>query len=212
MTKKTKMVCGVGTNDADYNVQIFEHLGYVDGKIKQKLIWFCPLYQTWKSMLTRGYSSKYKEKHPTYQDVFVNEEWHLFSNFRNWMQEQKWQDREGKKLHLDKDILVEGNKEYSKDKCVFVPNYINKFLLEGGATRVGEWPMGVCWHKASNKFYAQCNNSGKSRIYLGLFNDPNDAHIAWKTYKHKLALQYALELEAEGYDSRVVQALKMRYM
>jgi len=206
--KKNKLVHGVGITDVDYVVHKFETIGYVDGKRKQKLIWF---YLTWQHMLQRGYSSKYKEKRPTYKDCFVNKEWHLFSNFKSWMQEQKLEDKEGNKLQLDKDILFEGNKEYSKEKCIFVPRYINTFITDRGAER-GEWPIGVCWYKASGKFQALCNNGKGKQIHLGYFNDPQEAHLTWKTCKHKLALQYADELAKEGYDSRLVEALKVRYL
>lgn len=203
---KKRLVCGVGTNDANYNVKKFETVGYVDGKIKQKQIWVCPFYSTWKSMLVRGQSCKYKEKNPTYKDCFVNEEWYLFSNFKSWMQEQKWENSQ-----LDKDILFEGNKEYSKEKCIFVPRHINMFLTDHGAVR-GEWPLGVSWAKHADKFKAYCNNGKGKQIHMGYFTDPNEAHSAWKTYKHNLALQYADELEKEGYDSRLIEALKVRYL
>lgn len=204
------LIQGVGVNDADYVIQIKETVGCVDGKRKRKLVWTCPLYETWHSMLKRGYSSKLKEKQPAYKDVFVNEEWHLFSSFKRWMEQQKWQDKEGNKLQLDKDILFEGNKEYAKDKCIFVPKHINLFLTDRGAER-GEWPLGVCWHKAGGKFQSTCSNGKGKLIHLGLFNDPNEAHLAWKSYKHKLALGYAEELEQEGYDGRLIEALKVRY-
>lgn len=209
MTSKN-LVYGVGVNDADYVVQQFKYLGCVNGKQKQKLAWICPFYLTWKHILERGYSSKYKEKYPTYKDVFVNEEWHLFSSFKGWMEQQRWQDEDGNKLQLDKDILFEWNKEYSKEKCIFIPQYINSFLLDRVNDR-GEWPLGVYWHKASGKFTAQCSNGVGKSIHLGLFNNPQEAHLAWKEYKHKLALQYAGELEKEGYDQRLIEALKMRF-
>lgn len=199
------LIYGVGINDVDYVVQQFEFFGYIGGKQQRKLIWMCPFYSTWKDMLTRGYSSKYK-------DCFVNEEWHLLSNFKSWMEQQKWKDRDGSnKLQLDKDILVQGNKEYSKDKCIFVPQYINLFLLDSRAKR-GGWPLGVCWHKRDEKFRAQGSDGKGRRIDLGSFTDPNEAHIAWKSHKHSLALQYADELEQEGYDSRLIEALRVRYL
>lgn len=34
-------------------------------------------------ILERGYSKLWKEKHPTYEDVYVCEEWHNFQNFAN---------------------------------------------------------------------------------------------------------------------------------
>lgn len=206
-----KLVQGVGVNDADYVVDIKETIGYVNGKRELKQIWICPFYQTWKNMLTRGYSSKYKETHPTYQDVFVNEEWHLFSNFKNWMQDQRWQDEDYNKLELDKDILFQENKEYSKDKCIFVPKHINQFLVDRGNDR-GEWPLGVTWDKRCDKFQSRCCYGKGKYIHLGYFTDPQEAHLAWKECKHKLALQYANELEKEGCDSRLVEALRIRYI
>lgn len=211
MRDKKKLVYGVGINDADYVVQQFEYRVYINGKQKRKLIWGCPFYQTWKGILQRGYSSKFKETNPTYQDCYVSTEWHLFSNFKQWMEQQKWQDKDCKKLQLDKDILFEGNKEYSKDKCIFVPSCINLFLTDRVNDR-GDWPLGVNWHKNSSKFQAQGTDGKGKRIYLGLFTDPNEAHLAWKEYKHELALEYAEELEKEGYDSRLVEALKVRYI
>lgn len=202
----------VGINDADYVVQKHEVVSNINGLKKRKQIWACPFYLTWYNMLKRGYSEDYKNSRPTYQDVFVNEEWHRFSNFKRWMEQQKWQDKEGNKLQLDKDILVENNYEYSKENCVFVPGYINNFLLDRGNDR-GEWPIGVYWNKKHNKFVAQCFTLSKSkRTIIGYFNDPQEAHLAWKECKHYQALQYANELEFEGYDQRLIQALRTRYL
>lgn len=204
--KKTKLVHGVGINDTLYQISEYE---VVNGK--QIQVWICPFYRIWRNMLERGYSSKLKEKNPTYKDVFVNEEWHRFSNFKRWMEQQKWQDKEGNKLQLDKDIIFECNKEYSKDKCIFVPKHINLFLTDRTNDR-GEYPLGVCWDKHAGKFKASCNNGKGKPTHIGLFADPNEAHLAWKSYKHKIALQYADELEAEGYDSRLIEALRTRYL
>lgn len=202
-----RLVCGVGINDADYKITQRDELPAINGKRRRQLVWICPFYKTWHNMLERGYSSKLKERNPTYKDVFVNEEWHLFSNFKSWMQEQKWENNQ-----LDKDILVEGNKEYSKDKCIFVPGYINKFILDSKATR-GEWPQGVSCDKRDGKFKAECRDSRTGgRFYLGYFTDPQEAHLAWKECKHYQALQYANELEFEGYDQRLIQALRTRYL
>ena len=51
---------------------------------------------------------------------------------------------------LDKDILYKGNKEYAPDKCIFVPERINKLFLKNDADR-GDLPIGVTYHK--NKKY-----------------------------------------------------------
>lgn len=114
-TKNKRLVYGVGNNDADYVVEKREEIGYVGGKRRRKLMWVCPYYQTWKDMIKRCYSTKCQEKFPTYKGCSVSADWHTFSNFKAWMEKQNW---EGKQL--DKDILIEGNKVYSPETCVFV--------------------------------------------------------------------------------------------
>lgn len=193
MRKKTKLVQGVGVNDADYPVTKKEN---------GKMVWRCPYYRTWSNMLRRAYSDKYKQKYPTYEDVAVCEEWHSFTRFRAWMMEQDW---DGKQL--DKDILFQGNKEYSPYTCVFVGGDVNNFLLDSAAAR-GEWPLGASWHERDKKFMSQCSNPfTKKDEYLGSFTCSNQAHLAWKKRKHELACQLA-DLQT---DERVAEALRNRY-
>ena len=72
--KAKKLVYGVGINDADYAVQKCEIVGYVNGKRKRRLVWICPYYLAWCSMLKRCQSAKYQEKKPTYKGCSVSEE------------------------------------------------------------------------------------------------------------------------------------------
>ena len=202
MNKVKKLVFGVGINDADYVVQKFETIGYVDGKQKRKLVWICPYYRVWKNMLSRCYSIKTQDKNPTYKVCSVSEEWLTFSNFRTWMENQDW---EGKQL--DKDLLFEGNKVYSAEACVFVTPIINLFTIDRNNDR-GEWLIGVNWHKRTGKFVAQCSNpSTKKQEHLGLFTCELEAHQSWR--KRKLELAY--ELAAIQTDERVAKALIDRY-
>lgn len=200
--KAKKLVCGVGVNDADYAVQKFEYLGRANGKIKQKLIWVCPFYRAWGSMLNRCYSAKYQERYPTYKGCSVSDEWLTFSVFKRWMEAQ---DFEG--MQLDKDLLFEGNKVYSPETCVFVTGEVNGFTNDVGNGR-GEWLIGVYWHKASEKFRAKCRNPfTKTQEYLGCFDCEQEAHQAW--LKRKLELAH--ELAAIQTDPRVAKALIDRY-
>ena len=202
MTDKKILVYGVGINDADYVVRKYKTIEYVDGKQKQKLVWYCPYHRTWKNMLKRCYSSKFHERQPTYKGCSVSIEWITFSNFRAWMESQ---DFEGKQL--DKDLLLEGNKMYSKETCVFVTRGINLFTTDRGASR-GEWLIGVCWHKGEGKFVSMCRNPfTKKQEHLGYFNCELEAHQAW--LKRKLVLAH--ELAAEQTDRRVAKALIERY-
>lgn len=199
--KTRKLVYGVGVNDADYFTQKFEPVGYVNGKQKQKRVWICPCYQTWKNMLKRC-SEEWQEKYPTYRGSSVSAEWLTFSNFRKWMVEQDWEGNQ-----LDKDILFEGNKVYSAETCVFVTPMVNTFTTDSGATR-GEWLIGVCWSKEKAKFQSNCSNPfTKKQEHLGLFTCEMEAHEAWRKRK----LELAHELAAIQTDPRVAKALVERY-
>jgi hypothetical protein len=199
--KIRKLVYGVGINDADYAVYKYEAIE-VDGVLKQKRVWVCPYYRTWKDMLKRCYSTKLQEKHPTYKGCSVSEEWLRFSNFRSWMEKQDWECKQ-----LDKDLLFSGNKVYSEETCVFVSGAVNSFTTDCGASR-GEWPIGVYWNKGAGKFMSQCRNPlTKKQEYLGLFTSEKEAHQAW--LKRKLYLAHLLA--AEQTDSRVAKALIERY-
>lgn len=201
--KMSRLIYGIGINDADYVTQINETVSYVDGKQKQKRIWTCPFYITWREMLRRCYSSKYKAHKPTYIGCYVWAEWLLFSNFKSWMQTQDWQGNQ-----LDKDLLFQGNKVYSPETCLFVSGQVNNFLIDSGAAR-GEYMIGVCWDAASSKFMAQCRNPfTKKGETLGRFASEIEAHKAWLTRK----LEHVHRLAELQTDERVAKALINRYI
>ena len=200
--KPKKLVYGVGINDAGYVVEKRETIGYVDGKQNQKTVWVCPYYQVWVNMLRRCCYAKFQERNPTYKGCSVAEEWLTFSAFKQWMEKQDWEE-----LQLDKDLLFEGNKVYSASTCVFVTPAVNLFTNDCRASR-GEWLIGVDWHKASQKFRANCHNPFTKKLeYLGLFTSEMEAHRAWKKRK----LELARELAAIQTDQRVAKALIDRY-
>lgn len=196
-----KKILGIGINDATYVTNIRETVGYdCNGRQLQKLIWICPYYDRWKTMLTRCYGKKRNPRNNSYIGCSVCEEWLSFSNFRAWMEQQDWEGKE-----LDKDLLVPGNKVYKAEACVFVSRVVNGFVTESGAKR-GEWPIGVS--KRSTKFLAGCNNPfSKKREYLGLYETPQEAHKAW--LKRKLELAKILADEQD--DPRVARALISKY-
>lgn len=201
---KTKLVCGVGVNDADYVVQEKKSVGYTpDGRRKRETVWVCPFYSTWRSMLARCYRTS--ENRPTYVGCTVSEEWKTFSNFKYWMESQDWQGKQ-----LDKDLLSHGNKLYSPDTCVFVDRRVNIFLTERHHGR-GEYPIGVCWYKRDKKFRARVNDGTGTSIYLGLFDSAQQAHEEWLAAKLKIAKRLASEIISDGGDVRIADALVRRY-
>lgn len=190
--KANKLVSGVGINDAAYPTSPI-----VEGKRV-----YCPFYIVWTSMLKRCYSESSHRSRPNYKDCTVCEEWKLFSTFKTWMETQDWQGKQ-----LDKDLLVEGNKLYSPTTCLFVPKEVNQFLNTRSNDR-GNYPIGVSWIDSNGKNYAaNCHEIGKGTKYLGAFSTPEEAHLAYKSYKQKLATDLASRQD----DPRVASALVSRY-
>lgn len=195
--KRSKLIHGVGINDADYVTQ---------RKFKDEngvaRVEYCSFYQTWINMLKRCYSSSYQAIETTYIGCSVCEEWKRFSSFRRWMVSQKW---EG--MQLDKDHAYPGNKIYGPEFCVFIPQALNLFLNDQRRQR-GDWPVGVSWSRRDKKFKAQCCDPFiGTNVCLGLFKCPDEAHEAWRRRKHRHALKYA-DMQT---DPRIAEALRNRY-
>ena len=194
MKSKNKLLLGVGINDADYSVVRYEKVGG-----KWKVVWECPYYRRWRSMISRCYSKKYQEKQPTYKGCSVCDEWLRFSNFKKWMENQKWENRA-----LDKDFLVEGDKVYSPSTCLFLPSELNKFITTNAASR-GIYPLGVYYMKKpkhmvnehSKPYVSQINNQAGRNIYLGIYSTPEEAHQVYLNAKLRYCEEYLEEFKDE---------------
>lgn len=151
-------------------------------------------YKTWCHMHERCYDPKYHEKYPTYKNCKVCKEWNNYQNYAKWSDENYYEVG-NEKMTLDKDILKKGNKVYSPDNCVFVPNSINVLFTKSNKTR-GEFPIGV--RKHGNKFQAQLSKGNGKQISLGYFNTPEEAFFAYKKAKE----QYIKEV-AEEYKDKI---------
>ena len=167
-------------------------------------------YDRWQNMLQRCFDNKLKERNPTYKDVTCCKKWLCFTNFLEDLeilkQEHNWS--EDIKLNLDKDILHKGNKLYSLENCVLVPDYINSLFIKRDAKR-GEYPIGVCYHKQSKKYQARCNINGKLKG-LGYFITPLEAFNAYKIAKEQEIKRVANECILKGFiskDSRLYKAM-----
>lgn len=176
-----RIVCGVGINDADYKVQINSNINK-----KAVCLWKCPYYTKWKSMLERCYSIKVKTKHQSYKDCYVCEEWLLFSNFKSWMEKQDWEDKS-----LDKDLLIYNNKVYSPETCIFLPKEMNCFLIQNKSMRA-KYPMGV--HKLEDGYrkkpFMSMISIKDTKILLGYFDTPQEAHKEWQKAKLERATYF----------------------
>ena len=106
--------------------------------------------------------------------------------------------------HLDKDILIKGNKVYSKDSCCFVPREVNMLLIKSDKSR-GEWPVGVGFYKQNGRFQSNLRINGKSQ-HLGYFTTPEEAFFAYKAAKEAY-IKAVAEKWKHQLDERVYQAL-----
>ena len=151
-------------------------------------------YSEWHAMLGRCYSDKCHERQPTYKDCYVNEEAHCFQNFAEWWN-NNYYEIEGETMHLDKDILYKGNKEYSFNKMIFVPNRINTLFIKCDSRR-GNLPIGVYYNKQNNKYVASCRIE-KHQKFLGYYDTPHEAFLAYKTFKEQYIKQVADEYKGK---------------
>ena len=163
-------------------------------------------YICWKNMLERCYSAKCQKKHPTYIDCCVSEVWLYYPNFKKFYNETYYE-VENKTSQLDKDILVKGNKVYSPETCVFVPNFINKLFIKRQNDR-GAFPVGVYYHKTKKKYVAQLSvfkNGKKTQKHLGYFDTANEAFYVYKQAKEdyikEIADEYKDKIPAKLYEA-----------
>lgn len=140
----------------------------------------CKAYKVWQSMLQRCYDTKYQEKKPTYKGCSVCDEWLYFPNFKKWFNENYYT-IEGEEIHLDKDILVKGNKLYSPETCIFVPKHINSLFSKKSNN---DLPEGVYYDKRNKKYCSSIFINYK-RKFLGRFDTIEKAENIYNEFKKK---------------------------
>lgn len=139
---------------------------------------------------------------PTYSDCELDESFQDFQNFAEWYTTQIGY---GLGYHLDKDILVSGNKIYGPETCVLVPRELNNFLCSMDARR-GCYKQGVSLHKRNKTFVAYISLEGVS-TYLGSYDSEAEAYRVYKVAKESEAIQWAKLLSNFVVDGRVIEAL-----
>ena len=131
-------------------------------------------YASWYGMFTRCYNEKYHVTKPSYIGCSIDVRWYNFQNFIGWFKNnfnpeymQGW--------HLDKDILVKGNKIYSPETCCFVPNEINILFTTVKCKGYRTRPCG-------KKFQVRLRKLNKETM-IGDFNSEEEAFQAYKIAK-----------------------------
>lgn len=192
---KNMKILNVAVNDANYKITKTE---IINGK--HKIVWVCPFYRKWKSMIDRCYSPVLLNKYPTYIDCYVCDEWLSFMNFKRWMEDQNWVG-----MHLDKDLLSGDLKIYSPETCCFIDSTLNNFITNKRANT--DTMIGVSF--ADGAFTSFCGDPFSGvQSYLGRYKTEIEAHNAWKKRKHELALKLA-DLQS---DDRVANKLRTMYI
>lgn len=134
------------------------------------------IYSCWHSMFKRCYSNSVHKLHISYVNCIVDKIWHNFQNFAEWFTNNYIEN-----YHLDKDILIKGNKIYSPDTCCFVPHEINQLFTKNNIDR-GLLPIGVSFNKPN---YVASIKKFNILYNLGSYNTPDIAFNVYKTEKEK---------------------------
>ena len=140
-------------------------------------------YDIYHDMLKRCYDPKYQEKYSTYKGCKVEEYLLNFQYMAEWI-EENYYEVPGEQMCLDKDILCKGNKVYSRETCIFVPQRINKLFTKRDNSR-GDNPIGVDQLPLGN-YQVRCWNGFGKRIWLGTYTTKQEAFQVYKNYKEKV--------------------------
>jgi hypothetical protein len=144
-------------------------------------------HTTWRKMIRRAYCKQFKTDNPSYKNVTSCKEWLNFQNFGDWY-EANWNSNcMDKYWHLDKDILVKGNKIYSPETCCFVPREINVLFVKCDARR-SDMPIGV--KKEGSRYSSAISKKGVN-TYIGMFDTPEEAFQAYKEAKEQYIKEVA---------------------
>lgn len=184
-----KLVYGVGINDGTYKA-------YINNISVQQ-------YKFWTRMLERCYSKKIHDKYPTYVGCTPSANFIYYTYFYEWCIDQVGFSNKG--WNLDKDILIKGNKLYSEDTCVFVPQDINKLFTKTNALR-GNCPIGVSYNTRDEVYETSVSMGQNKNHRLGCFDNPIDAFYVYKKAKENYIKQVAEKYKSE-IDIRVYAAM-----
>ena len=160
-------------------------------------------YMLWCSMLERCYNATYQKQRPTYEGCEVSDNFKSYEYFYEWCNKQIGFDSED--WHLDKDLLIKGNKVYSESTCVFIPREVNTLLTKSTASR-GEHLIGVYWNKTNKAFRAMVNKNKGKQEHLGYFKTEIEAFKAYKIAKESFVKEQADKFKSQ-IDERAYNAL-----
>ena len=140
-------------------------------------------YKIYHDMIKRCYDPKYQERHPSYKGCRVEDYLLNFQHMGEWI-DDNYYEIPGEKMCLDKDILCKGNKVYSRDTCIFVPERINNLFTKRDNAR-GDSPIRSTPNSSGN-YQVPCNNGYGKQIKLGTYSTEEEAFQVYKEYKERV--------------------------
>ncbi len=162
-------------------------------------------YTVWHSLIRRCYSEVYQKSKPTYKDVEVESSWLRFSNFLKDVVDIPFCEKcENGDYQLDKDVLSNGLKIYSKETVCFVPPEINAALIRSGSI--------VGYRKCGKRYIPSFRTSSLNTIAneLGLDKSYRTSEEALQAYRkvklihlENLANKYKGEIDERVYNTLV---------
>lgn len=133
-------------------------------------------YACWMNMMGRCYHPPIQNKVPTYAGCSVSDEWHNFQNFADFYESNF---KEG--MELDKDTLLQGNKVYSKETCVFITHKENSTHATARTHRFTS-PSGEAVEIYNLKKFCKENGLDRSTM-TQVRNGKSSIHRGWTAYE-----------------------------
>ena len=118
----------------------------------------------WVQMIRRCYTIEDSQ----WRDCEICEEWLNYQNFAEWYNANYYDLGDGTRMHLDKDILIKGNRLYSPETCMIVPQRINMIFMTKERGVDADLPNAI--YRCVNGYQSSYN--GKS---LGVFKTLDEA-------------------------------------
>lgn len=104
----------------------------------------------WNNLKDRTRAGPLWDRIPSYigsKNEFIN-----FQHFVEWSRKQIGYDKHN--YNLDSDILRDGDKIYSENTCLFIPQQLNRFIQGRNAGESGYY--GICLAKTRDKLLVRC--------------------------------------------------------
>lgn len=155
-------------------------------------------YTKWAGMLLRCYDPA-DTSYSRYGaiGITVAEEWHNFQNFATWCDSRE--DYQ-KGWELDKDIILNGNREYQPENCCFVPARINSLIIKS------ENITGY-WSEKDRRWYFSYRDKDSNKIRKG-FMTQREGQTWYAENKERvvkeLAEIYKNSIDKAAYDGLIL--------